>query len=69
MSKAHKPGGEGAQGLPIIPQEMTRREAADYIASLLEGLKDVAKCAGLTFIAYLLSVALEAAQEEKAKND
>jgi len=30
---------------------MTRREAADYIAGLLDGLKSIAHDAGLSFVA------------------
>jgi len=50
-------------------EAVTRHEAADYIASLLEGLKVLAKSAGLPFVAYLLAVTIEAAQAEKSQDD
>ena len=46
--------------------EITHREAAEYIASLLEELKLVAKRAEMPFLAYLIAVALEEAKNEKA---
>lgn len=47
------------------PSELTHREAAEYIASLLEGLKSVAQSARMPFLAYLINVALEEANNEK----
>ena len=44
---------------------MTRREAADYIATLVEELKSIAQAAGLPLIAYLLAMAKEEAQLER----
>ena len=46
-------------------QELTRQEAAEYIASLLEGLRLVAHGAQMPFLAYLITVALEEAKSEK----
>jgi len=46
-------------------QELTRQEAAEYISSLLEGLRLVAHGAQMPFLAYLISVALEEANSEK----
>lgn len=46
--------------------EMTPREAADYIGSLLDGLRVVAHNANLPFLAYLIAVALEEAKSAKA---
>jgi hypothetical protein len=75
LGKGDKAGGNAPgveqkpDGAPVEPGKMTRCEAADYIASLLEGLKAVANTAGLPFIAYLLSVTIEAAQEEKVRKD
>jgi hypothetical protein len=40
---------------------MTRREAADYIAALVDELKSIAQAAGLPLIAYLLAMAKEEA--------
>lgn len=51
------PFGEGRQ--------FTRQEAAEYIASLLEGLRGVADGAQMPFLAYLLNMALEEANNEK----
>jgi hypothetical protein len=49
--------------------EPPRREAAEYIASLLEGLRRVAHESELPFLAYLISVALEEANDQKARRD
>jgi hypothetical protein len=46
-------------------QELTRQEAAEYISSLLEGLRLVAHSAQMPFLAYLITVALEEANSEK----
>jgi hypothetical protein len=45
---------------------MTPREAAEYIGSLLDGLRLVAHNANLPFLAYLIAVALEEAKSTKA---
>ncbi len=50
-------------------QELSRKEAAEYIASLLEGLRLVAHNAQLQFLAYLINIALEEANNEKASRD
>jgi hypothetical protein len=47
--------------------EPSRREAAEYIASMLDGLQLVAQQAHLPFLAYLISVAYEEASNEKSK--
>jgi hypothetical protein len=47
----------------------TRREAADYIATLVDELKSIAQAAGLPLIAYLLAMAKEEAQVERARDD
>ena len=49
--------------------ELTRQEAAEYIASLLEGLRLVAHSAQMPFLAYLITVALEEANSEKTNRD
>jgi hypothetical protein len=46
---------------------MSRREAADYIAGMLDGLHEIAHRAELPFIAYLLAMALEEAQAERTQ--
>ena len=48
---------------------MTRREAADYIPTLVEELKSIAQAAGLPLIAYLLAMAKEEAQLERARKE
>jgi len=48
---------------------MTRREAADYIATLVEELKSIAQAAGLPLIAYPLAMAKEEAQLERARKE
>ena len=46
----------------------SQKEAAEYIASMLEGLARVAGSAGMPFLAYLINVALEEAKVEKARD-
>jgi hypothetical protein len=41
---------------PINGSDLTRREAADYIATLVDELKSIAQAAGLPLIAYLLAI-------------
>jgi hypothetical protein len=57
------------RGPPINGSDMTRREAADYIATLVDELKSIAQAAGLPLIAYLLAMAKEEAQVERARDD
>jgi hypothetical protein len=45
--------------------ELTPREAAEYIASILEGLGQLATKAQMPFLAYLINVALEEARIRK----
>jgi hypothetical protein len=54
---------------PGQEQDLTPKEVADYIASLLEGLRELAQDAQLSFLAYLIAIALEEAQAEKARRD
>jgi hypothetical protein len=54
---------------PINGSDLTRREAADYIAALVDELKSIAQAAGLPMIAYLLAMAKEEAQVERARDD
>ena len=49
--------------------DMTRREAADYIATLVEELKSIAQAAGLPLIAYLLAMAKEEAQLVRSRKE
>lgn len=49
--------------------EPSRKEAAEYIGSLLKGLQSLAQEARMPFLAYLLTMALEEANTEKAKGD
>jgi hypothetical protein len=49
--------------------ELTRQEAAEYIASLLEGLRSVASGGQMPFLADLINVALEEANNEKTNRD
>ena len=56
-------------GSPTNGSDMTRREAADYIATLVEELKSIAQAAGLPLIAYLLAMAKEEAQLERARQE
>ena len=50
---------------PIDGSDLTRREAAD----LIDELKSIAQAAGLPLIAYLLAMAKEEAQVERARDD
>ena len=49
--------------------EPSRKEAAEYIASLLEGLRHLANQTQMPFLAYLLAMAQEEANTERAKPD
>ena len=46
--------------------ELTNREAAEYISSMLKGLGMVAQGAQMPFLAYLIDIALEEANNEKS---
>jgi len=48
---------------------LERSEAADYLAGMLKGLREVANGAELNFLAYLIEVALQEAQAEKLRAD
>ena len=65
------PGGKhlAEQEFPTGPADMSRREAADYIAGMLDGLHEIAFRAELSFIAYLLAMDIEEAQAEKSRED
>ena len=63
-----EPASEKANEAPrsrINGSDLTRREAADYIATLVDELKSIAQAAGLSLIAYLLAMAKEEAQVER----
>ncbi len=49
--------------------EPSRQEAVEYIASLLEDLRLMAQQAQIPFLAYLIGVALEEANDEKPRRD
>ncbi len=65
-ARSQPPGGGNSSG---DGQRLSREEAAEYIASLLEGLRVVAHNAQLQFLAYLINLALEEANNEKAVSD
>ena len=65
-SNAQPPASADPRGDGSAPK---RQEAAEYISSLLEGLRVVAHQAQLPFLAYLISVALEEANIEKSERD
>jgi hypothetical protein len=56
-------------GVGLPGGDFSRQEAAEYIASLLESLRPIAQDAKLSFLAYLISVALEEAKAERARAD
>ena len=62
-TRARPPAG-GAPG-----SELTHQEAAEYIASMLEGLHSVAKSAEMPFIAYLIQDDREEADIRMVKRD
>jgi len=62
-SNARPPASADPRGEGSAPK---RQEAAEYIASLLEGLRLVAHRAQLPFLGYLIGVALEEAKDEKS---
>lgn len=66
-TRARPPAG-GAGSSPSGP-EMTHREAAEYVAAMLEGLQQVAKDAEMTFLAYLIDMALEEAKVQRTARD
>ena len=47
---------------------MQRDEAVDYIASLLESLREVAARADLAFLAYLIGIAVDEAKAQKSRS-
>ncbi|MFD0987144.1 hypothetical protein [Methyloligella solikamskensis] len=49
--------------------QLERSEAADYLAGMLRGLREVANGADLRFLGYLIEVAMQEAQAEKARTD
>jgi hypothetical protein len=63
-SRSQPPAGAGSINKDLEP---SGREAAEYIAAMLDGLRLVAHQAQLPFLSYLLSVALEEANSEKRK--
>ncbi|MEG6509749.1 hypothetical protein V6C03_12310 [Methyloligella sp. 2.7D] len=63
-------GSKDEQGEKVDEAVFTEKtDAAEYIASLLEGLRHVADGAELSFLAYLIGVALEEARSEQARGD
>ena len=63
-------GGEPPAGAnPSDGSELSHREAAEYIASMLEGLRQVATTARMPFLTYLINVALEEANQQRALRD
>ena len=65
-SNAQPPASAAPRGDGSAPK---RQEAAEYISSLLEGLRVVAHQGQLPFLAYLIGVALEEANIEKSERD
>lgn len=66
-TRARPPAGGASP--PREGLELTHQEAAEYIASMLEGLRLVAQNAQMPFLAYLINVALEEANNEKSNRD
>jgi len=57
----------GGASSPGEGLELSDQEAAEYIASILEGLTQVASSARMSFLAYLINIALEEAKTEKTR--
>jgi hypothetical protein len=59
---------EAPERAPTAPEEIdlglypTRREAAEYIAQMVQSLRGLARREDLSFLAYLLGLALEEAR-------
>ena len=64
-TRARPPGGSASSG--GNGPELTRQEAAEYIASLLEGLRSVASSGQMPFLTYLINVALDLCMNSKLK--
>jgi hypothetical protein len=73
LAKRRQARQNGAPKRPNPPKggggDLTPREAAAYIADLLDELKSIADGAGLTFVAYLLAMAEEEAQTVKSREE
>ena len=80
MTGATKRGGAGRNGggksratksaKPRPAQDCaSRKEVADYIASMLEGMRVLAHQTQLPFLSYLIGIALGEAKGEKVKQD
>ena len=62
-------GGPPASGASPPEGQLSQKEAAEYIASILEGLTQVASEARMPFLVYLIKMALEEARLEKVQRD
>lgn len=73
MAKRRQSQQDGAPERRAAPKgeggDLTRHEAAAYIADILGELTSIANDAGLTFVAYLLAMAKEEAQTAKSRED
>ena len=80
MANGRETGGKSKAGIRAAHQalavsspgpaaEATPQEVAEYIASMLDGLKTLAKNSQLTFLAYLIGVAIEEANDQKSRRD
>lgn len=52
-----------------LETDVSRKETADYIASMLESMQLLALKQQLPFLSYLIGMALEEANGQKAKRD
>ncbi len=62
-------GGPPAGGASPLEGQLSQKEAAEYITSILEGLTQVASEARMPFLVYLIKMALEEARLEKMQRD
>jgi hypothetical protein len=72
LAKRRQSQQNGAPDRTTAPKDrgdLTRHEAAAYIADMLGELKSIANGAGLTFVAYLLAMAKEEAQTAKSREE
>jgi hypothetical protein len=51
-----------------VPVDADPKEVAEYLAEMLCGVRDMANSAGLTFLAYLVQVAIEEAKIQAEEN-
>ena len=62
----YDPHGDGTRTQRTAPHRPNKQRAAEYIADVSGGLRDMATGAGMPFLAYLLDMAVEEAFQQGA---